>query len=160
PRGGGSVVAVITNTLDAVAEQSKRLERPILVHVNHPNFGFAITGEELAAVTSERFFEVYNGHPDVHHLGTKYHVVIERMWDIINTLRIGEMKSAPLLGLGTDDSHNYFGTSGASPGRGWIMVRSRHLTPESIIHSIEAGDFYASSGVTLRSVTYSREYGT
>ena len=34
------------------------------------------------------------------------------------------------------------------------MVRSRFLTPEPIIHAIQAGDFYASSGVTLKDVRY------
>lgn len=33
------------------------------------------------------------------------------------------------------------------------MVRARHLTPESIILAMEAADFYASSGVTLKDVT-------
>src|SRR5262249_9637355 len=42
-------------------------------------------------------------------------------------------------------------------GRGWIMVRARHLTPESILNAIEAGDYYASSGVTLREVRYTPE---
>ena len=79
------------------------------------------------------------------------------MWDIINTLRLGEMGAAPVYGLATDDSHNYFGTGGSSPGRGWVMVRARYLTPESIIRAIEAGDFYASSGVTLKEVRFSPE---
>src|SRR5690606_5112715 len=48
---------------------------------------------------------------------------------------------------------------GASPGRGWIMVRARHLTPASIIDAIESGDFYASSGVTLRDVRFDAESG-
>ncbi len=157
PQGGTSVVETMTNDLAAVEAQSQRLGRPILTHLNHPNFGYAITAEELAMVTKERFFEVYNGHPSVHHQGDETHASVERMWDIINTLRIGEMGVAPVYGLGTDDSHNYFGTKGSSPGRGWIMVRARFLTPESIIHAIEAGDFYASSGVTLREVHYDRD---
>jgi hypothetical protein len=37
------------------------------------------------------------------------------------------------------------------------MVRARFLTPEPIIRAIQAGDFYASSGVTLRDVRYSPE---
>ncbi|AGA30997.1 CehA/McbA family metallohydrolase domain-containing protein [Singulisphaera acidiphila] len=157
PQGGKSVVEVMKNNLEAIQAQGERLGRPILGHVNHPNFQYGITGEELAMVTKERYFEVYNGHPDVHHLGDKTHVGIDRMWDIVNTLRIGEMNEAPLSGLGTDDSHNYFGQDEASPGRGWIMVRARHLTPESIILAIESRDFYASSGVTLRDVRYSAE---
>jgi hypothetical protein len=160
PQGGKSVVEVMTNDLAAVEEQSRRLGRPILGHLNHPNFGYAITAEELAMVTKERFFEVYNGHPAVHHLGDQTHAGVERMWDIINTLRIGEMGMAPVFGLATDDSHNYFGRGGSSPGRGWVMVRSRFLTPESVIQGITAGDFYASSGVTLEDVRYSPESRT
>lgn len=155
PQGGKGIVDTMSRNLSAVEEQSKRLGRPILGHLNHPNFGYAITAEELAMVTKERFFEVYNGHPGTHHKGDGTHASVERMWDIINTLRIGEMKIAPVAGLATDDSHHYFGTGGSSPGRGWVMVRARHLTPESIIHAIVAGDFYASSGVTLRDVRYS-----
>jgi hypothetical protein len=67
------------------------------------------------------------------------------------------MQVAPVSGLATDDSHNYFGKGGASPGRGWIMVRARHLTPESILKAIESGDFYSSSGVTLKRVQFSPE---
>jgi hypothetical protein len=157
PQGGKGVAETMSNNLAAVEEQSKCLGQPMIAHLNHPNFGYAITAEELAMVTKERFFEVYNGHPEVHHLGDGAHAGVERMWDIINTLRIGEMKAAPVSGLATDDSHNYFGQGGSSPGRGWVMVRSRFLTPESVIKGIESGDFYASSGVTLREVRYSPE---
>jgi len=62
-----------------------------------------------------------------------------------------------MYGIGVDDSHNYqqlmLGKSNS--GRGWVMVRARHLTPESIVLALEAGDFYASSGVTLQDVTRS-----
>jgi hypothetical protein len=157
PQGGSSVAEVMTRNLAAVEEQATRLGRRILGHLNHPNFGYAITAEELAMVTKERFFEVYNGHPSVHHTGDETHAGVERMWDIINTLRIGEMKAAPVYGLANDDSHNYFGEGGATPGRGWVMVRSRFLTPESILAGIESGDFYASSGVVLPEVRYEPE---
>ena len=65
PAGGKSVVEAMTNNLRTAAEQSKKENRKILVHLNHPNFGWAVTAEDLAAVTLERFFEVYNGHPSV-----------------------------------------------------------------------------------------------
>jgi hypothetical protein len=38
---------------------------------------------------------------------------------------------------------------GALPGRGWIVVRAEHLTPEDLQKAIENGDFYASTGVEL-----------
>ncbi len=154
PQGGKSVAETMANNLAAVEEQAKRLVRPIVGHPNHPNFGYAITAEELAMVY---FFEVYNGHPDVHHLGDETHAGVERMWDTINTLRIGEMRAAPVCGLATDDSHNDFGQGGSTPGRGWVMARSRFLTPESLIKGIEAGNLYASSGVTLKEVRFSPE---
>lgn len=160
PQGGKSVSDTMTNNLMVVEDQAKKLGRPILTHLNHPNFGYGITAEELAMVTKERYFEVYNGHPDVHQQGDETHASVERMWDIINTIRIGEMKAAPVAGLATDDSHNYFGKNGSSPGRGWVCVRSRFLTPESIILAMQAGEFYASSGVTLKNVHFSSDSRT
>ena len=154
PLGGQTVREAINNNLRAVEEQAQRAGQPILLHINHPNFGFAITAEDLAAVVKERFFEVYNGHPSVEHLGNATRPGIELLWDIANTLRISEFKSAPLYGVGTDDSHEYHGRPGSRPGRGWIMVRSRYLTPEHLIRAINAGDFYASSGVTLTDLKF------
>ncbi|MCH7729871.1 MAG: hypothetical protein IH991_25885, partial [Planctomycetes bacterium] len=136
-----------------------RTGREILLHLNHPNFGLAVTAEDLAHVVSERFFEVYNGHPIIRHLGDEYHPSVERLWDIANTIRIANLKSPPLFGVGTDDSHKYHGKTGSRPGRGWIMVHSRYLTPEHLIRAIKRGDFYASSGVTLSSVSFDKKTG-
>lgn len=159
PRGGNSVRETIANNLIAVQEQSARFGQPMYAHLNHPNFGYAVTAEDMAAVIQERFFEVYNGHPSVHHLGDAEHVGMERMWDIANTLRLAELKSPPLFGVATDDSHNYFGERGASPGRGWVQVQAAALTPEALIESLNAGAFYASSGVTLREVRWTAGTG-
>ncbi len=158
PLGGGTIPEAIENNLRAVEEQAQRAGREILLHINHPNFHYAITAEELAEVVSERFFEVYNGHPDVHHLGDATHPGLEQLWDIANTLRLAQLASPPLYGVATDDSHHYNRKEGGStPGRGWIMVRSRYLTPDYLIRAIKAGDFYASSGVTLADVQFDSE---
>lgn len=154
PQGGKTVREAIANNIIAVQAQSQRIGRPILAHLNHPNFGWAVTAEDMAAVIQERFFEVYNGHPGVNHLGDKLRAGTERMWDIANTIRLGEMQAPPLYGLATDDSHNYFGERGASPGRGWIMVRCDSLDPDALVHAIEAGQFYASSGIELSDVRF------
>ncbi|MCA9146672.1 MAG: hypothetical protein KDB05_28035 [Planctomycetales bacterium] len=160
PQGGESVRKTIAKNLIAVQQQSQRVGQPIFAHLNHPNFGYAVTAEDMAAVVQERFFEVYNGHPGVNQLGDETHASIERMWDIANTIRIADMKHPPLYGMGTDDSHNYFGNRGASTGRGWVMVRAAELTPEALIRSMEAGDFYVSSGVTLESHVFDSEKQT
>jgi hypothetical protein len=158
PVGGQTVREAITNNLRSVEEQAKRAGREILAHLNHPNFGWAVMAEDLAHVVLERHFEVYNGHPIVGHLGDEHRPGVERLWDIANTIRLVDLHAEPLFGIATDDSHNYHGKpGGAHPGRGWVMVRSTHLTPEYIVKAIKAGDCYASSGVSLQEVRYDRE---
>jgi hypothetical protein len=156
PLGGKSVREVMENNLRSVYEQEKRLGRSMLPHLNHPNFKYGISYEDLAAVVSERFFEVYNGHPDTNHLGDDKHPGIESMWDLANAIRLTVLDAPPLLGIGTDDSHEYHGKPGSRPGRGWVMVRSRFLTPEHLIQAMKVGDFYASSGVTLKDVAFNQ----
>ncbi|MEC9094431.1 MAG: hypothetical protein VX438_17105 [Planctomycetota bacterium] len=151
PQGGQDVRETMANNLRAIKRQQERIGRPIFAHVNHPNFGWAITAEDMAAVKEEKFFEIYNGHPGVRQLGDPDHPSLEKMWDIANTLRIEKMKIDPLFGIATDDAHNYFGTTGASVGRGWVMVAANRLTASSIVNSLEAGNFYASSGVRIES---------
>lgn len=157
PQGGDSVRETIANNLIAIQQQSRRVGQPILAHLNHPNYGYAVTAEDMAAVVEEQFFEVYNGHPSVGHRGDADHASVERMWDIANTIRLAEMNSPPLFGLATDDSHNYFGNRGSSPGRGWVMVRTAELDPHKIIHALMDGHFYASSGVMLSDVKFDRD---
>ena len=155
PLGGSTVREAMSNNLRSVEEQAKRAGREILMHLNHPNFGYAVTAEDIAAVVQERFFEVYNGHPAVGHHGDEHHPGVERLWDIANTIRLGELNAEPLYGVATDDSHNYHGKpNGASTGRGWVMVRARFLTPEHLVRAMKAGDFYSSSGVALRDVVF------
>jgi hypothetical protein len=154
PQGGSSVAAVLRNNLRAVIAQGQRLARPILAHVNHPNFRWALTAEVMAQVLEERFFEVYNGHDQVNHLGDAQRPGVERLWDIASTLRVCELQAPPLLGIATDDCHNYHSPIGSTPGRGWVMVRATGLTPEALIAAMEAGEFYASSGVILDDVRF------
>lgn len=138
--------------VDAVVEQRDRTGQPMLAHVNHPNFRWAITAEELAQVKGSSFFEVYNGHPQVNNEGDDIHTGLDRVWDIVLTLRLTEYDSGILFGLAVDDSHEYNidKPSVALPGRGWVVARSAFLTPEHIVAALERGDFYASTGVSIR----------
>lgn len=154
PAGGETVREAMQNNLRAILEHEKEHGREILPHLNHPNFGYAVTAQDLAAVVSEKFFEVYNGHPGVNHLGDKDHPSIERIWDLVNAIRRDTLDVPPIMGIATDDSHEYHGKPGSRPGRGWVMVRSRYLTPEHLIRAMKRGDFYASSGVTLEDVQF------
>lgn len=155
PQKGDSVEATIQNNLDAISEQGRRLGRPVLAHLNHPNFRGSLGVENLANMKGERFFEVYNGHRSVDNEGTKAKHSTEALWDLALTrrLRDGAGDGEILFGLATDDSHDHYEVDAVSvPGRGWIMVRSKSLEADAIVDAMKRGDFYASSGVTLEDI--------
>jgi len=153
--GTASVFEVIQKNVRSVIDQREKTGQPMLVHLNHPNFHYGITAEDLMHVVGEQFFEVYNGHPNVHNSGDKLHASTERIWDIINTWRLVELGLPMMFGLATDDGHEYHDkipSKGSTPGRGWVEVLANKLTVETLIGSMEAGRFYSSSGVTLKRI--------
>jgi len=150
PQGGNSVAEVMQNNIDAVLKQREETGVPMFPHINHPNFVWAVTAEDLKKLEDERFFEVYNGHPLVHNFGDSLHSGTEKMWDEVNTHYLLNNKSL-LYGIAVDDAHHYqeFNSTRANPGRGWIYVKIENLTAEAIIDAMENGNFYASTGVRL-----------
>lgn len=155
PQEGSSVTDVMQRNVDEVLKQRQETGVPMFPHINHPNFYYGITYQDIIGLRGERFFEVYNGHPMVNNYGDSLHPGTETMWDLINIAYSN--KSQPLLlGLGTDDSHNYhqFRSAYSNAGRGWVMVHADSLTPESLINAMEAGEFYVSTGVMLKEVTF------
>ena len=84
PQGGNSIVEVLQNNIDAVLKQSKETGVAMMVHINHPNFHYAFSWEEMSQLSGERFFEVFNGHPSVRNFGDSAHISTEEMWDLIN----------------------------------------------------------------------------
>ena len=156
PLGGDSITQVMQRNVDAALSHRARTGESALIHLNHPNFNYAITAEQLMQVVGEKFFEVYNGHPAVKNEGDEQHASTDRMWDIINTWRLSRLDLPVMYGLATDDCHSYHSSTSikdSQPGRGWVMVLSQTLTPDALVQSLEAGLFYSSSGVTLESVT-------
>ncbi|MCE2827209.1 MAG: hypothetical protein LW626_09000 [Verrucomicrobium sp.] len=152
---GATVPEILQKALDQVAEAGRRSGRPTLLHVNHPNYKWGVTAEDLAAVVGERFFEVWNGVDGDNDPGDALHPSTDQIWDIANTLRLAGLGAPPLQAVASDDSHDYQGNERHSPPfRAWIQVRARHLTPESLIRAIERGDFYASTGVVLEDVAF------
>ena len=145
---------VLQRNVDAVLDQRRRTGQPMFPHINHPNFGWGITAEELMRIQGDKFFEVYNGHPAVNNEGDLYHASTERIWDILLTFRLAELGLEPMYGTAVDDAHNYhvMRRTNANAGRGWVMVRSDELSAPSLIAAMERGDFYGSSGVRLRDV--------
>ncbi len=153
PQGGSSVTEVMQRNVDAVLKQREETGVPMFPHLNHPNFFYAVSTQDMIDLRGERFFEVYNGHFMVNNYGDSLHPSTEKMWDMINIAYL--KKGQPLLfGLATDDSHNYhqFGSSYSNAGRGWVMVHTDSLSPTSLIRAMEAGQFYSSTGVILNSL--------
>ena len=157
PMGGASVAEVMQNNLNQVLQQREETGIPMIPHINHPNFFYSISLDDMISLNGERFFEVYNGHPVVHNMGSSTHISTEEMWDLINISYLNNNK--PLMyGLATDDSHNYHnkGKSWSNAGRGWVMVQADTLSAVSLINSLESGDFYSSTGVKLKKLAYNR----
>jgi hypothetical protein len=150
PASAKGVDETIRVNVRAVAEQRKKLGRPMLAFLNHPNFGWGVKAEELV-VEELGYFELFNGHPSVRNYGDAVHASVEKMWDIALALRLGRHQMSILYGLGTDDAHAYhdWGLGKTNPGRAWIMARAPYLSAEAIVKAVEAGDYYVSSGVTL-----------
>jgi hypothetical protein len=140
PQGGTSVVEILQRNVDAIRQAGG------ISHINHPNFRWAITKEELGQVRNNKLFEIFNGHPQVNNFGGGGVSDLEQAWDAI-------LSSGTLLyGLAVDDAHTFKdpgNPSVAAPGRGWVAVRAPRLEARAILDALERGDFYASTGVEL-----------
>jgi hypothetical protein len=156
PRTGASVGETIRLNIEAVHQQSRKHGQPMLPHLNHPNFQWAVRAEDMVHVRDLKFFEVYNGHRGVANYGDEIHVDLDRMWDIVLTRRLAEEDLGIVYALAVDDAHHYEDSRShvARPGRGWVTVRSRFLTPAHLIQAMERGDFYASTGVELERIDH------
>ena len=154
PPQGATVAETMQKAVNEVLEQRKRTGMPMFPHINHPNFFYSVTVEDMIGLTGERFFEVYNGHPMVNNYGDSLHLNTEAMWDQINIAYAN--RNQPLMyGLATDDSHNYhqFGSAFSNAGRGWVMVEAESLDAKALIAAMEAGQFYATTGIVLKEYT-------
>jgi hypothetical protein len=140
PQGGRSVVETVQRNVDAI-----RAARGV-PHINHPNFGWAISADELAQVRNNRLFEIFNGHPMVNNAGGGGVPGLEQVWDSLLT------RGLQLYGLAVDDAHHFkrpWDGDASRPGQGWIHVRAERLDARAILDAMERGDFYASTGVEL-----------
>ena len=140
PQGGQSVVEILQRNVDAIRNENG------IPHINHPNFRWAVTPDELRQVRNTRLFEIYNGHPQVNNVGGGGIAGLEEAWDFI-------LSSGTIIhGVAVDDAHVFKQPGNpnvAGPGRGWVVVRAAKLDTRLLVESLERGDFYASTGVTL-----------
>lgn len=154
PSGGETVAEAMQSNIDQILKQREETGKPIMPHINHPNFHYGVSLQDMISVKGERFFEVYNGHPMVHNMGDSTHISTEEMWDLINISYIA--KNKPIMyGLATDDTHNYhtIGSKWSNAGRGWVMVQADTLSARSLIEAMENGSFYSTTGVELEEIS-------
>lgn len=146
PHTAETLVGTIQANVDAVREVNG------VPHVNHPNFQWAFGVAELAQVERGKLLEIFNGHPQVHNVGGGGTPGMEEVWDLL--LSGGKR----IYGIAVDDAHHFqgeFGRDRANPGRGWVGVMATGLDAAAITEALEAGRFYASTGVVLDDVVVS-----
>jgi hypothetical protein len=151
----------LVRSLAQAEAPAKRAATPVLFQVNHPNYRWGVTAEDLAEVRDVQFFEVRNGVNRDNDPGDGLRPGTDEIWDIPNTLRIQRYAARPLYGIATDDAHDHHGNkTRALPGHAWIMVRATHLNPESLLAAIGRGDYYASTGVVINAIEFDRQART
>jgi len=147
---GGTVAEVLDSEARAIRQAGGL---PIAAH---PNLTYALTPTDLMAsdqTQGPRFFEVWNTEPGMNNLGGGGKRSTEQIWDEV--LSAGRIMYATAV----DDSHHFdefissraAGSALSNPGKAWIMVRARELSVPSLIAAMNAGDFYATTGVSLSS---------
>ena len=142
-RTAATLVATIQANVDAVRDVEG------VPHINHPNFRWSFGAEELAQIERDRLFEIWNGHPTVHNEGGGGAPSVEEIWDILLT------GGKRIYGIAVDDAHHFqgeFAPDRVNPGRGWVAVRAPALDARALMEALEAGSFYASTGVELADV--------
>ncbi len=146
PQGGDTVALALQRDIDAIREASG------VPHINHPNFGWAIAPSDLAPLERYRLLEIYSGHPLVNNLGGDDAPGMEEVWDRLLTA------GKRVYGIAVDDAHYFkrpWDSLAPQPGKGWVVVRAPRLEAAALMTSLENGDFYASTGVTLESYSAS-----
>ncbi|MBK6489376.1 MAG: hypothetical protein IPF98_21550 [Gemmatimonadetes bacterium] len=63
PQGGATIAEALQRDIDAIRAADG------VPHLNHPNFGWAVTAADIARVRNDRLFEIFNGHPMVNNVG-------------------------------------------------------------------------------------------
>ena len=132
------------HTAECINQMVKRAhELGYLISYNHPNWSLA-TSEDYLCYEGFDFVEVHNtgcvksGHHDD-----------ETVFD--NMMKAGRK----IFCVASDDNHNAYGFDEQKTDSfgGWVMVAADRLGYTELMTSLEAGDFYASTGPEIYSIT-------
>lgn len=120
----GTIVQMYQSAVNGINSRSG------VAMINHPLGNSNVTASTLASITGVSLVEFF------------FTDAYESMWD--NLLS----RNRAWYAVGTDDTHAVAG----KPER-WIWVNATSLTASAIESALRAGDFYASNGIKLNSVT-------
>ena len=144
PLGGNSYFSLLQRMIDAVRGQGG------IPHINHPNWKWAVDHHLLLRAENYKLFEIYNGGSGSNNEGGvddagQSHPSLEQVWD--GLLTIGKR----IFAIAVDDAHEYFddANAGSPPGTGWVVVHAKDLSAQSILESLEMGQFYATNGIEI-----------
>jgi len=106
-----------------------------LAVLNHPGWRVGWTGTDLSSLHGYAAMEVFNGATSDPQRGARANLV---SWQgALNT----KGRASRVWAVAVDDAHRP-----EEMNRGWVMVKAAQLTPETIKHALESGNFYASNG--------------
>ena len=143
PPTGSSVGDVLQRAVDGIRSASG------VPHINHPNFGWAMTGQDLQQVRTTGSSRSSTGT----RRSTRRAAAACRD---SKRCGIGSSRAARCSTGSRWTTPTYFKQPGnprvAGPGRGWVMVRAARLEADALLEALESGNFYASTGVVLDDV--------
>jgi hypothetical protein len=147
--GGGT----FPTTREALAWAVARVkEQDAIALVNHPNFEWTLTADDLPTARGAELLEIWSGHPYVNSEGDLLRPSHEAMWT--KMLDAGESFAA----VAVDDMHALGATPrepGARPLRAWVQVFGGQATEAAICDGLRRGRLYASSGPALSHILVS-----
>jgi predicted metal-dependent phosphoesterase TrpH len=151
--GGGkhpSIRAALVHSIEHVHAQGG------VALINHPNFDWALTTENIRDAKGAELLEIYSSHPDVNTDGDAQHPSHEAIWDSL--LDGGQ----DIGGVAVDDAH-YFNvdkpkiSNPAKPGLGWVEVFAEAVDHKVICEALRKKQLYSSSGATLARIRVTAE---
>lgn len=157
PVQADDVVASIEQTAARLDAAPRAPGTTPLLQLNHPNFWYSVTAEQLLRQRGTNLFEVFNAHELSNSTGDGLRPPVERMWDIALAWRLDVLGLPPLYGTASDDSHGLPGADrvAALPGRAWITALVDRLDEAALFDALRRGRFYASTGVELERIVAS-----
>jgi hypothetical protein len=113
--------------------------------INHPNFHWALTVDDIKRVPTAHLLDIFNGHPKVFSNGDATHPSAEATW---SSLLASGVAIAPAA---VDDMHMLKDepterVAPSRPGTGWIEVMASGLDRASLCRALAEGSLYASNG--------------